>query len=123
MSFPNKGNKLPRDAEGAFAAQIALALRRELGASRAAAKTVARWTGASERAAKNWLAGRYGPSGEHLVALARHSPGVLDLVLLLAGRSDLVAARRVAEALTLLRGVVSALERTMAHEDADAATP
>ena len=56
-----------------FVEEIAAALRRAHGDSRAGAKTVAAWTGANEKTAKNWFSGTYGSSGAHLVALARHS--------------------------------------------------
>ncbi|CAO4145722.1 hypothetical protein DHODJN_09770 [Methylorubrum extorquens] len=52
-------------------------------------KTAARWTGASERTAKNWLVGTYAPSREDLVALACHSERVLVTVLILASRQGL----------------------------------
>jgi hypothetical protein len=45
-----------------------------------------RRTGASERTVKYWLAGERGPSGDHLIALARHSDAVLFMLLALAGR-------------------------------------
>jgi len=45
-----------------------------------------RWTGASERTVKYWLAGERGPSGDHLIALVRHSDAVLFMLLALAGR-------------------------------------
>ncbi|MBX6382447.1 MAG: hypothetical protein IRZ07_05650 [Microbispora sp.] len=84
----------------AYAATLAAALRSELGGKRAAAKTLMRWTGASERTAKAWLGGISGPSGEHLIALLRHSDAVFALVLRLSGRvassgpDDLAVARR-----------------------------
>jgi hypothetical protein len=46
-----------------------------------------RWTGASDRTAKNWLCGCCGPSGDHLIQLARESDIVLATVLGLAGRN------------------------------------
>jgi hypothetical protein len=45
-----------------------------------------RWTGASERTVKYWFSGERGPSGDHLIALARHSDAALCGVLALAGR-------------------------------------
>jgi hypothetical protein len=63
---------------------IAAALRRDLGSTHQAIKTVMRWTGASERTVKNWFAARSGPSGEHLVALIHHSDEVFERNLLLA---------------------------------------
>jgi len=44
-----------------------------------------RWAGASERTVKYWFSGERGPSGDHLIALARHSDAVLYVVLALAG--------------------------------------
>jgi len=55
-------------------------------------KTVMRWTGAGERTVKNWFAGSSGPSGQHLIALARHSDEVLAVLLALAGRPQTTLA-------------------------------
>ena len=65
---------------------MAMALHEELGSTNRAIKMAMRWTGASERTVKYWLAGERGPSGDHLIALARHSDAVLFVVLALAGR-------------------------------------
>ena len=48
-----------------------------------------RWTGASGRTAKYWLAGDHGPDGWHLVLLATHSDEVLQVVLAMAHRDIL----------------------------------
>lgn len=72
--------------------EIAAALRRELGGSHQAIKAAMNWTGASERTAKNWLAGTHGPSGRHLIELMRHSNEVTDTVLTLCGRSEVCIA-------------------------------
>ena len=47
------------------------------------------WTGANEKTVKNWFAGRYGPSGEHLAVLVRHSDEVLNAFLVMAGRDSM----------------------------------
>jgi hypothetical protein len=65
---------------------VAMALHEELGETHRAIKMAMRWTGASERTVKYWFAGERGPSGDHLIALARHSDAVLYVVLALAGR-------------------------------------
>lgn len=65
---------------------MAMALHEELGETHRAIKMAMRWTGASERTVKYWFAGERGPSGDHLIALARHSDAVLFVVLALAGR-------------------------------------
>jgi hypothetical protein len=87
--FPKTGNKLPRRGRPSdvYADAIAEALRTELGATHRATKTLMRWTGASERTVKNWLAGRCGPSGYHLIKLAKESDIVLATVLALAERN------------------------------------
>jgi hypothetical protein len=84
-----KGRRLPGRARTGdnYAAAIADALRTELGGSHRATKTVMRWTGASERTVKNWLSARCGPSGGHLICLARESDTVLATVLALADRN------------------------------------
>jgi hypothetical protein len=43
-----------------YESQIAAPLRRELGGGRKAAKTLMRWTGASERTSKKWLSNGVG---------------------------------------------------------------
>lgn len=64
MSRLEKGTKVPfmgldKAAEQELAIALADALRAELG-SRSVAKTVARWTGVSDRAVKNgWRAKRF----------------------------------------------------------------
>ncbi len=65
---------------------MALALDENLGETHRAIKIAMRWTGACERTVKYWFAGEQGPSGDHLIALARHSAAVLFVVLALAGR-------------------------------------
>ncbi len=94
--FPKKGNSFPRAGKRItpeeFAKAISTALREELGSSHVAAKTVMRWTGASERTAKNWLAGTHSPCGRHLILLARESDVIMATLLMLAGRELNVSA-------------------------------
>jgi len=103
-SFPKKGKSFPkRGGDGgsnfspedrAFAMKIASALRSELEDRSSRAKLLAGWTGANERTVKNWIAGRYAPSGRHLVALAQHSDRVLNTILSMADRQDLLLAEK-----------------------------
>jgi hypothetical protein len=107
MSFPKKGKSFPKragakrsgaDGSGSnFAFEIASALERTLQDRNTRIKTVAGWTGANERTVKNWLSGRYGPCGAHLVVLVQHSDEVLNAVLSMAGRRELLVAQNVAE--------------------------
>ena len=86
-SVPKMGTTVHLDADqAAYRKAIADALRRELGHTHQAIKTVMRWTGASERTAKYWLSGERGPSGEHLIRLAQHSDAVLITILTMAER-------------------------------------
>lgn len=119
MSFPKKGKFFPKqngygrngrsDAGNGFADEIASALRRSHEDSRAGAKVVASWTRANEKTVKNWFAGRYGPSGEHLVALARHSDEVLGTFLALAGRQDLMVAMKLVAAEKAIEELLAAV--------------
>ncbi|MEW5728406.1 MAG: XRE family transcriptional regulator [Pseudomonadota bacterium] len=91
MSLLEKGTIVPdsgvdNGCQPGLAMAIAAALRLELKGRRAKAKIIGRWTGASERAIKNWLMGRAVPSGIHLVALMRHSDEVFQVVMTAARR-------------------------------------
>jgi hypothetical protein len=93
--------------------EIAAALRRALGSTHAGIKTAASWSGANERTAKNWFSGRYGPSGDHLVALARNSDEVLNAFLSMVGRRELVATTKLLAAedvLVELLSIIRALD-------------
>ncbi|MGX7703887.1 hypothetical protein [Methylobacterium sp. Gmos1] len=122
MSFPKESNKFPVGSgrppisEGTVATEIAKALRRELGHSHAAVKTVAQWTGASERAAKNWLAGRFAPSGEHLVSLVERSNEVLFVFLILAHRQDVATAAVLVDVRDRLRAAFLAVDRILGND-------
>lgn len=84
---PKMGTVLHLDGvPGDYCAAIALALHAELGSTHRAIKTAMRWTGASERTVKYWFAGERGPSGEHLILLARHSDAIVLVLLALAER-------------------------------------
>lgn len=86
---PKKGTTVQRGgntSDREYATAIASALRGELGNSARATKTLARWTGASERAAKHWMSGLRGPGGKNLILLARNSDAVLHCVLKMTNR-------------------------------------
>ncbi len=121
MSFPKKGKFFPKESEynevgrqqtsGCFADEVASALKRSLGDSRAGVKTVAVWTGANEQTVKNWFSGTYGPSGIHLVALARHCDEVLGTFLAMAGREDLMVAVKLVVAEEAISELLDAVRR------------
>lgn len=86
---PEKGTIVQlRPETVGYRGTLAMALRLELGSTHRAIKTAMRWTGASERTVEYWFAEERGPSGEHLIRLARHSDRVFRMVLIGAGRCD-----------------------------------
>jgi hypothetical protein len=100
------GNDFPGASDGVansgFAQVIAQALHRDFGETHAAVKTVARLTKANERAAKNWFMAKNGPTGKRLVDLIRISDEVLEAVLIMSGRQQLVVAKKLADSKQLL---------------------
>lgn len=128
MSFPKKGKFFPdpnmcsvgdrAQDTGNFAAEIAAALHRSLGPTHAGVKTVVGWTGANEKTVKNWFSGRYGPSGEHLTVLVRHSDEVLNTFLAMAGRQDLMVAIKLAAAEQAIMELLIAV-RSLAGDGGD----
>lgn len=121
MSFPKKGKFFPKEngygghgdapLVSCFAAEIASVPKRSLGDSRSGAKTVAAWTGANEKTVKNWFSGTYGPSGEHLVALTRHSDEVLVTFLAMAGRENQMIAIKLEAAEHAIAELLDAVRR------------
>lgn len=112
--FPKKGNSFPvsrdRLTEAEFAQVIASALKVEFGSTRHGAKTLMKWTGTSQRTAKNWLSGLHAPSGVHLVLLARESNAVLKAILLLADRPELSLGSNLLSLRRLMVDTISALD-------------
>ena len=95
--FPKTGKTFPngdrsRNPSLDYAGAIAMALRRELGGTHRATKTVMKWTGADERTVRNWLAGATGPSGQHLILLMRYSDEVLETMLRISERKAFLTA-------------------------------
>jgi hypothetical protein len=110
--FPKRGNHLHPGNLGreiSYELLIAGALRRELGGSHRAVKTLMKWTGASSRTAKNWLSGAVGPNGEHLVQLLGFSDEVFETVLARSNRRRSPSTDRVAGARILLADALSLL--------------
>lgn len=111
--LPETRKKLPNETfkkltASEYAVAIESALKRELGSSRHAVKTLSRLTSASERTVQNWLAGIRGPNGVHLIILAQHYYSVRTTIMLLAGqgtndpRDDEVVLRLLFDAIELL---------------------
>jgi hypothetical protein len=90
MSFPKKGKSLPPEFmdDLTFATVISLALKRAAKDRQVTVKMVVNWTGANERTVKNWFSGKFGPSGDHLMVLARYCDEVMVAVMRMAGRKS-----------------------------------
>jgi len=115
--FPSPGSSAP--SGGHFADVIAEALHRGFGDARSAVKTVAALTGANERAVRNWFDGKNGPSGEHFVDLVRHSDEVLEALLAMCGRDELIAAHRVIDTRRELKNMIGRLDELFGDSGAD----
>ena len=112
MSFPEKdrnfqpesGKTFPRSFIGAsaqdfdFTFVVARALHQAFGGTHAAVKTVSAFTGANERTVRNWFEGKNAPNGVSLVKLVRYSDEVLEAFLLMAGRKEILSAKKLVDA-------------------------
>lgn len=98
-------------SEQRFVEALALALRQEYGSSTSTIKTVARLTSTNERTVKNWFDAKNGPTGENLVVLMRHSDIVLQTVLQLADRDDLIVTMAYVSTKAKLREMLLMLDQ------------
>lgn len=104
-----------------FAAVIAETLRETFGGTGMSVKTVMAYTGAGERTVKNWFEGKNCPNGENLVELVRHSDEVLEALLLVAGREDILAGKLLVDArdkLIEMLGIINQLQSSEPAVDA-----
>lgn len=97
--------------EQGFNRMVAAALRNEVGESGRSIKTVMTWTGACERTAKNWLSGSCGPSGHHLVQLAKHSDEIFDLILVMSERRPVITTMTLVRLRAHLAETIERLDR------------
>ncbi len=133
MSFPKKDRKFRTDSGKTFpkssgrvavsdgyefAAVIAETLRGTYGGTRMSVKTVMAYTGAGERTVKNWFGGKNGPNGENLVELLRHSDEVLEALLWMAGREDILAGKLLVDARDKLVEMLGIIDQLYAGDSA-----
>lgn len=112
--LPKKGIVFPNGENlGSYPRAIAYALKCELGPTHQTVKIIRRWTGAGERTVKNWLAGTSGPSGQHLVDLIRNSDAVLTVLLIMAGRQQVIAAQRLIDVRNKLSETIQQVDAMM----------
>jgi hypothetical protein len=76
-----------------------------------ARKTVMAYTGAGERTVKNWFEAKNGPNGENLIELVRHSDEVLEAFLLMSGREEILTAKKLVDARSILVEMVEFIDR------------
>ena len=113
-TFPSASGNVAASDSYKFAAVIAEALHDAFGGTRMSVKTVIAYTGAGERAVKNWFEGKNGPNGENLVRLVHHSDEVLEAFLLMAGREDILAAKLLVDARDKLVEILAMIEQLQA---------
>ena len=70
---------------------------------------MARLTATNECTVHNWFEGKNAPSGENLIVLIRHSDAVLETVLGLSRRSELLVVGKLDSLRTQLEQIVVAL--------------
>ncbi len=97
-TFPQSSARASSTEGHKFVEVIAETLREAFGGTRRSVKTVMAYTGARERTVKNWFEGKNGPNGENLVELVRHSDEVLEALLSMAGREDILAGKLLVDA-------------------------
>lgn len=111
------GNNIPARVpdeplgSGGFAKAVSEALRREFKDTHSSVKTVVRLTSANERAVKNWFLAKNAPRGVFLIALMRHSDEILEACLALAGRHELLNAKKMIDAKQQLEDILDAMNR------------
>ena len=94
-SFSKSSGKIMVSEYDDYASAITETLCHAFGENRGAPKSLMRITGAGERTVKNWLEGKNAPRGENLVELIRHSDEVLEAILMITGRHEILAMKMV----------------------------
>lgn len=115
-TFPKPSDKIAEAGGPDFASVIAGTLRKAYGGSGRSIKTVMAYTGVGERTVKNWFAGRNAPNGENLVELVRNSDDILEAFLLITGRQEILAAKKLGDArdkLVEMLEIIDALQETV----------
>jgi hypothetical protein len=72
--------------------------------------------GLGERTVKNWIVGRYAPCGRHLMVLAQHSDQVLNAILSMSDRQDLLLARRVGDLRRKVRELAAIIDESAVQD-------
>ena len=113
-TFPRSSGRVGKSDGCDFTTVISETLREAFGRSGRSIKTVMAYTGAGERAVKNWFEGKNGPNGENLVELVRHSDEVLESLLLMAGREDILTGKLLVDARDKLAEMLEIIDQLKA---------
>jgi hypothetical protein len=113
-TFPRSSGTVEKYDGYDFKAVIAETLRETFGRTGRSVKTVMAYTGAGERAVKNWFEGKNAPNGENLVELVRHSDEVLESLLLMAGREDILTGKLLVDARDKLAEMLEIIDQLKA---------
>lgn len=97
-SFPKSSGAVTDSDVRDFSAIIAETLSTAFGGTARSIKTVMAYTGAGERTVKNWFEGKNAPNGENLIGLMCHSDEVLEAMLMMAGREEILAGKLLVDA-------------------------
>ena len=122
MSFRKKGRNFRPKSGISFQnssdskTAIAETLMKEFGSSGGAIKAVMAYTGAGERTVKNWFAAKNSPNGENLIKLMRHSDEILEIILLLSGREDILATKTLADARKKLVEMLEIVDQLLPYD-------
>ncbi len=118
-TFPKSSGTVPDSEVYDFTAVIAETLREAFGKTGRSVKTVTGYTGAGERTVKNWFEGKNGPNGENLVELMRHSDEVLEALLLMADRENILAGKLLVDARDKLVEMLEIINQLQADDPVD----
>ena len=121
-TFPRSSGIVPDSEDYDFTAVIAETLRDAFGGTARSVKTVMAYTGAGERTVKNWFEGKNAPSGKNLIELMRHSDEVLEAMLIMAGREDILAGKLLVDARDKLVEMLEIIDQLLA-DDPDVGPP
>ena len=117
-TFPRSSGRVAASDGYEFTSVIAETLRETFGGTRMSVKTVMAYTGAGERTVKNWFEGKNGPNGENLVKLVRHSDEVLEALLFMAGREDILAGKMLVDARDKLTEMLEIIDQLQVGDSA-----
>ncbi len=113
-TFPRSSGTVEKSDGYDYTAVIAETLREAFGKTGRSVKTVMAYTGAGERAVKTWFEGKNGPNGENMVELVRHSDEVLEALLSMAGREDILAGKLLVDARDKLAEMLEIIDQLKA---------